>query len=275
MQTIPDRTFAAVLGSPIEHSLSPILHSAAYQVLGLNWAYEKYDVTEETFVETLAALPSRCVGLSLTMPLKDVAFEVADSHDEAAQLTGACNTLVRDGQSWHGFNTDVPGFINALTRASVSTVDEALVLGAGATARSAVAAMQLMGAGRVHIAARRLDAVDEIRRMFPDLAVVAHSLDDLGNSSTLVINTLPGSVADSIVLPQSCTALFDVIYAPWPTALALKADERKVLGGLDLLVAQAVEQVLLMTNVGSDRREELYEAMYAAGLVEQVKRSQH
>lgn len=274
MLTIPDRTFAAVLGSPIEHSLSPILHRAAYRVLGLDWSYEKYDVTEATFTSVLAELPLHCVGLSLTMPLKDIAFNSAQSHDEAAKLTGACNTLIRDNGAWNGFNTDVPGFMNALARAEVTHFDEALVLGAGATARSAVAALQLMGAGRVHVAARRVEAIDGIRALFPDIAVVGHELD-VDVPAPLVINTLPGTVADAVALPEACEALFDVIYAPWPTVLATKAHGRTVLGGLDLLVAQAVEQVLLMTQTSPDQREALHQAMYSAGLVEQGKRSRH
>lgn len=273
MRTIPDQTFAAVLGSPIEHSLSPILHMAAYRILELNWSYEKYEVTEDQLSGFLDTLPVHCIGLSLTMPLKDVAFNIATTHDDAAKLTGACNTLLPTAQGWAGYNTDVPGFISAMKRADVEIPTEALVLGAGATARSAVAALQLMGVGRVHVAARRLQAIEEIRHMFADVVVHGHSLSDGLPSSSLVINTLPGSVADDVVLPTSVETLFDVIYAPWPTALARKHSSAHVLGGLDLLVAQAVEQVQLMTQCGDEMREPVFQAMYAAGLAEQVNRS--
>lgn len=273
MPTIPSDTFAAVLGSPVEHSLSPILHRAAYSALGLNWRYEKFDVQADELAHFVLALPPHCRGLSITMPLKDAAFAFAARHDEASILTGACNTLVPEGGSWCGFNTDVPGFVSALQGAGVTSINSAIVLGAGATARSAIVALMRLGVSRVAVAARRVEVIDTLRQRFANVTISSHQLGEVLPPSDVLISTLPGTVADRVDLPVVPT-VFDVVYAPWPTLLARKASGRIVLGGLDLLVAQAVEQVLLMTEAGESQREQLATVMHAAGLAEQVARSQ-
>ena len=272
MPTIPDVDFAAVLGDPVEHSLSPTLHRAAYAALGIDWRYEKFRVPETEFDAFIDELPRQCRGLSLTMPLKEAAFGRAVEHDEASTLTRACNMLIPSPRGWRGFNTDVPGFVSALRGTGVTSVETAVVLGAGATARSAIAALLRLGVSRVAVSARRAAAVDALRTAFPALSIETVEWSTPLPSADVVISTLPAGVADGLHLPAA-PLVFDVVYAPWPTDLVQQAKGRIVLGGLDLLVAQAVEQVLLMTGADESVRGNLSATMYAAGLVEQGHRS--
>jgi len=273
MPTIPSGPYAAVLGSPIAHSLSPALHRAAYQVLGLDWSYEKFEVSEAGLSNFLDSLHGDCRGLSLTMPLKDSAYSVATFRDEAAVQTRACNTLLKHEGVWHGFNTDVQGFVTAFERGGVTSLDGAIVLGAGATARSALAALLRLGVRNVDVVARRSGQVLELAELFPEVAIRARTFGDELDEHPVLVSTLPATAADDVLLPPTVELVFDVVYAPWPTQLARSAQGRQVLGGLDLLVGQAVEQVLLMTMAGEKHRAEIFEAMYSAGLAEQVRRS--
>ncbi|MGW1148223.1 shikimate dehydrogenase, partial [Streptomyces sp. NPDC002454] len=131
-----DRTRAAVLGSPIAHSLSPVLHRAAYAELGLDaWSYDRFEVDEAALPDFLAGLGPQWAGLSLTMPLKRAVIPLLDEVSDTAAAVEAVNTVVltEDGRRT-GDNTDVPGMVAALRERGVETVDSAAVLGAGATA---------------------------------------------------------------------------------------------------------------------------------------------
>jgi shikimate dehydrogenase len=133
---------AAVLGSPIAHSLSPVLHRAAYDALGLTgWTYEAYDVTEDRLGDFLSGLDAGWAGLSLTMPLKAAVIPFLDAAAPVVEAVGAANTVVLTDGRRLGENTDVPGMVAALAEHGVQRVDRAAVLGGGATARSAVAAL--------------------------------------------------------------------------------------------------------------------------------------
>ena len=273
MQTTPRGSYAAVLGSPIEHSLSPTLHTAAYQVLGLDWRYEKFEVAEAGLEAFIESLEGDCRGLSLTMPLKNIAFDLANVRDDASNQTRVCNTLILRDAVWHGFNTDVPGFVTALSRAGIAAVENATVLGAGATARSAIAALIRIGMSHVDVVARKPAQVAALAALFPEVEVHSRNFEESLPTNSVLVSTLPAGAADLVSLTSAVDVVFDVVYAPWPTRLALASSGRLVLGGLDLLVGQAVEQVLLMTQADPALRSEIYDAMYSAGLAEQVRRS--
>src|SRR5690625_1926993 len=135
---------AAILGSPIEHSLSPVLHRAAYAALGLeSWAYDRYEVTEENFARFVSGCGTEWAGLSLTMPLKQVALQVVDVVEPLAEVVGAVNTLLfSPGGLKVGANTDVYGIVAAVTQArggAAETPRTGVIVGGGATAASAVA----------------------------------------------------------------------------------------------------------------------------------------
>lgn len=246
---------AAVLGSPIAHSLSPLLHRAAYRALGLEqWRYAAHEVDEVAFLPFVAGLDASWRGLSLTMPLKEVAFEVASEVSAAARATGAVNTLVRRATGeWDAHNTDVHGIVAALAPAGARGC--ATVLGSGATARSAIAALQQLGVSQVRVAVRS-GVRPETARMSAALGVHLDevALDHWADEGGLVVSTLPASASTSAAEALAGRVLegtlLDVVYAGWPTPLARAASGAglTVVSGLAMLVHQAAEQVRLMTG---------------------------
>lgn len=266
----PSRTTgrAAVLGSPITHSLSPVLHRAAYAELGLDgWTYERHEVTEDGIAGFLAGLDTSWAGLSLTMPLKRAVIPLLDGISETAASVEAVNTVVfgPDGRR-SGDNTDIPGMIAALEERGVHSVESATVLGAGATASSALAALARLCKGGVTAYVRSEERARQMRRWGERLGVEVRTADWAraaeGLRAPLVISTTPSGATDGLAqaVPATGGTLFDVLYDPWPTALAA-AWHGPVLGGLDLLVHQAVLQVELMTGC----RPAPLAAMRAAG----------
>jgi shikimate dehydrogenase len=247
---------AAVLGHPVAHSLSPVLHAAAYAYLGLSWSYTAVDVDEEALPGFLAGLGPEWVGLSLTMPLKRAVLPLLSSLDEVAELVGAANTVLLSPGGRRGANTDVPGMISALQESGVDAADEATVLGGGATACSALAALSGVGVRQVQAFVRRPDDAGDLRtvaeRLALDLSVAPWADAQQGLVSGLVVSTVPAGVADDLrhAVPPMPGTLFDVVYDPWPTGLAAQWTVRAgtVVSGHDLLVHQAALQVELMTG---------------------------
>ena len=257
----------AVLGSPISHSLSPALHTAAYRALGLPWQYDACQVDAVGLAGFLDGLTPAWLGLSLTMPLKHSVQSRLSDLDRVATLTGAVNT-VRIGDSpsdgspapLTGYNTDVPGLVRALAEAGVERAVRVTLLGAGATAASALVAAAELGAETVDIIARtpaRADSLVDLGRRL-GLVVTVSDLSAIGHSdreSDLVLSTLPGDAelpAEFPALLRTDTLLFDVGYAPWPTALAASwtAAGGRTASGLTMLLHQALIQVRIF--VGND-----------------------
>ncbi|MEV4923454.1 shikimate dehydrogenase [Streptomyces roseoverticillatus] len=262
---------AAVLGSPIAHSLSPVLHRAAYAELGLGeWTYDRFEVDEAALPAFLDELDGSWAGLSLTMPLKRAAIPLLDEVSDTAASVEAVNTVVftEDGRRL-GDNTDIPGIAAALRERGVTRTASAAVLGAGATASSALAALAGICTGEVTVYVRSEARAAEMREWGERLGVVVRTEDWAraaeALTAPLVVATTPAGAADVLAeaVPDRPGALFDVLYEPWPTPLAAAWSARggTVLGGLDLLVHQAVLQVERMT--GSPRAP--LAAMRAAG----------
>lgn len=265
---------AAVLGSPVAHSLSPVMHAAAYECLGLAWEYGRHDVDEAGLAPFVAALDGSWRGLSLTMPLKEAAFDVATRVDDLARQVGAVNTLVREGDGWAGTNTDVAGIVAALAREGIDRAPRVLVLGSGATTRSALRAVADLGAGHVTFAVRSR-VRPETLGLAASLAMTTASVPladvaDVVADHDLVVDTLPGAAADPVAVAlagrDDLPPLFEVIYEGWPTALAraFTASGAPVASGLVMLAYQGAEQVRLMTGAGVP--DDLGETMLAAAL---------
>ncbi|MFF5771425.1 shikimate dehydrogenase [Streptomyces californicus] len=249
---------AAVLGSPIAHSLSPVLHRAAYAELGLeHWSYDRFEVDEAALPGFVDGLDASWAGLSLTMPLKRAVIPLLDEISATAASVEAVNTVVftEDGGRV-GDNTDIPGMIAALRERGVDKVESAAVLGAGATASSALAALAAVCAGPVTAYVRSAERAAEMRgwgeRLGVDVVTAdwADAAEALG--APLVIATTPAGATDAFTgsVPEAPGILFDVLYEPWPTELAAAWSARggAVVGGLDLLVHQALLQVEQMTG---------------------------
>ncbi len=264
----------AVLGSPVAHSLSPVLHRAAYRDLGLDWTYEAHDVDERALEPFLRGLDDSWRGLSCTMPLKARALEVADEADPFARVVGVANTLVRTERGgWHAYNTDTAGAVAALDEQGVGTVRSARVLGGGATARSLLHGLLVRGLEHVEIVvrdqARVAELAQEVRGERIDVTVREFDAPFV-DKVDLLVSTVPSAAVQHDVhdLVDASRAVFDVLYDPWPTALASVGAEHgvPVVTGIDLLAHQAVRQVELMTgsSVGVDRLRDAALAELAA-----------
>ncbi|MFR9798879.1 shikimate dehydrogenase [Streptomyces sp. MS06] len=262
---------AAVLGSPIAHSLSPVLHRAAYAELGLaGWTYDRFEVNEAELPGFLATLDESWAGLSLTMPLKRAVIPLLDEVGETARSVEAVNTVVLTEQGRRvGDNTDIPGMVAALREHGVEKVDGAAVLGAGATASSALAALSGICTGPVTVYVRSEARAAEMRgwgdRLGVEVRTAGWARAARAFEAPLVVATTPAGTTDDLApsVPARPGTLFDVVYDPWPTPLAAAWARRGgvVVGGLDLLVHQAVLQVERMTG----RAPAPLEAMRAAG----------
>ncbi|MFF7968858.1 shikimate dehydrogenase [Streptomyces sp. NPDC007903] len=262
---------AAVLGKPIAHSLSPVLHRAAYAELGLaDWSYDRFEVDEAGLAGFFAGLGPEWAGLSLTMPLKRAVMPLLDEVSETAASVDAVNTVLftEDGRKV-GDNTDIPGMVAALREHGIEEVESAAILGAGATASSALAALARICPGEVVVYVRSAARAAEMREWGERLDVDVRTADwaDAAEAlhAPLVIATTPAGTADALAtaVPERPATLFDVLYDPWPTELAARWSMfgGAVVGGLDLLVHQAVLQVERMTG----RTPAPLEAMRRAG----------
>ena len=273
---------AAVLGSPIAHSLSPVLHRAAYAALGLEgWTYTAIECDEAGLPALLGAGPGgrprrslarggppprtpltppggHWAGLSLTMPLKRAVLPLLDRTEPLAVEVGGANTVVFADGLRHGYNTDVPGLVAALAEVGVTAPPGATILGAGATACAALAAVRAMGLAaavvQVRDQARAGDLLAAARRL--GLAVELRPFGAQVRDGDLLISTVPAGAADfyaeRAIDPRSRpSAVLDVVYHPWPTPLAAAATRSGVVvaSGFDLLLHQAARQVELMTGL--------------------------
>ena len=259
-------TWAAVIGSPIEHSLSPVIHRAAWAQLGIDgWEYRRLEQDADSLPRFIGGLGGDCAGLSVTMPCKQAVMPLLDAIDPLASAVGAVNTVVPSSGVLAGFNTDVTGISSAIRRAC-SQADRALptsavVLGARATASSALAALGELGIVTSTVAARRFGgpgsvvaassrlgvSIDQV--LWSDRDAVLRAI----SGADLVISTLPAGVADPLaehMTVREGQILLDVVYSPRETALrsAFERNGGIVAEGTDMLVFQAAAQVQLMTG---------------------------
>lgn len=246
---------AAVLGRPVSHSLSPVLHRAAYAALGLtDWTYDALDIGAEDLPVLLAGLGEEWRGFSVTMPCKQAAVEVADVVEPLPRLLQAANTLVRTSSGWRAENTDVGGIGMALQLAGVEDVGAATIVGAGGTAAAAAVALASLGAEHVDVVVRDPLRAGAVARVLGVLGVpfTVTRLATAVLDSPLVVSTVPiGAQPDLMHLAwRGGQTVLDVLYAPWPTPLSQRvtAAGGTVAGGLDVLFWQATAQVELMTG---------------------------
>lgn len=242
----------AVLGSPISHSLSPVVHRTAYEKLGILGQYQGIEITADHLEEFVSGLDETWTGLSLTMPLKEEILKSADEVDELALRINSANTLVRSPKGWKALTTDVNGFTEALIAHGATEFIKVIIFGSGATARAAAAACDAS-----HREIRIIHRSPE-REVAMRNAVRLAKLDftEWGSDLTeadLLINATPAGVADSYSEGLSAPVrgiYFESLYYPWPTKMLAKwrAANGFVIDGLDLLVHQGIDQVELMTG---------------------------
>jgi shikimate dehydrogenase len=250
-----------VLGSPIAHSLSPVLHRAAYRDLGLDWRYDAHEIGEEQLAGFLDGLGPEWRGLSLTMPLKRAVLPLLDEVTDRAGQAGAVNTVLLAGGRRVGHNTDVPGAVAAVRERTSLEPRDAAVFGGGATAGSMVLALADLGCRSVRLVVRDPARVADTlaaaarhpRRPMVDV-ITFRELASVGGAlrPAIAVSTVPAAAQGEALLRAAETApvLFEVVYEPWPTPLArlAAATGATLVSGLDLLVHQAALQVELMTG---------------------------
>ena len=260
----------AVLGDPIEHSLSPVLHRAGYAAAGLSWEYDACRVPSGGLRTFLAGLGDEWRGLSLTMPLKREALDLLDDRPGSATETvwrsGGANTLILDGAAVHADNTDVPGAVAALGERNLRRIGGVTILGGGATATSVGLALAGIGVRDVSLLVRTPERAGETAERL-GAAGLRVRVGDLARDPVrgdLVVSTIPVSAQTDDLLARCADvpAVFDVVYDPWPSPLAAAAtaDGRVLVSGLDLLVHQAALQFVAFTGVSAP-----LEAMREAG----------
>lgn len=247
----------AVLGHPIEHSKSPTIHLAAYRVLGEDWSYGRAEVTKGFLRTFINGLDDRWNGFSVTMPLKEEATKFADELDEFATQTGATNTLyLNEAGKWLGYNTDVFGIYKAVSERKQTPIKSSLVIGSGATATSAIAAIAKLAPGsKVKIHARNATTRKSLLSFAKLLGLKTSRVWGLSStlaSSDLVISTVPAHAMDSkaqelesVSLWRPRGLLLDVAYSPWPSKMAALWSDRggEVSSGLEMLIWQAIAQI--------------------------------
>ena len=247
-------TRCAVLGRPVTHSLSPVLHRAAYADLGLDWTYDAVDCGVDDLADVLAARADHA-GFSCTMPLKHAVLGVAEQTSPVARAVGAGNTLLPGAQGWIADNTDVAGIVAALAEHAVAP-SSVTVLGAGGTAQAALAALVVLGVDTctvlVREPARAGPLLDTARRVQVSVELASLAVDHPALAADLVVSTLPARAADAFAAAPWAAhqALLDVVYAGWPTPLSAAATGAgaRVVSGALMLLHQAAAQVSLMTG---------------------------
>ena len=252
---------AAVLGSPISHSLSPRLHMSAYKHLNISGNYESFDVPAGSLRDFLTDKANGWTGFSLTMPLKEEVLSIAEVIDPLVQKIQSGNTLLRQGESWSLHSTDVQGFQSAWNQENSGRPKSVLIVGSGATARAAAAAFDDAKTS-ISVVHRNSDREKSMQASvnISRIKFLPWEFTNDFYESDVVINTTPKAVLDSFsqeISHKPEGTFFDVLYNPWPTqfATAWTKTGSRVLSGLDLLIAQGIEQIRLFTGMDIDGQE--------------------
>jgi shikimate dehydrogenase len=260
---------AAVLGSPIKHSLSPVLHGRAYELLNIEADYSAIELTPEGADDFFrAALYEEWRGFSLTMPLKESIIEIGSvlefEIDPVAKLMHSGNTVVRKDGNFFVTSTDRTGFIRLLQDVPKNRV---AIIGGGGTARAALGALDGVSQSvdfllRTPSRSKALLGIATTTEL--NFFGMEHSLEGYD----LVITTVPAGASDELAeaLDFRIPTLFEVLYNPYPTALLKKAQElgSRTFDGIDLLVEQALDQIHLFSARDFDYSEMRSELLMAA-----------
>lgn len=236
----------AVLGSPISHSLSPVIHRLAYEELGIEGTYEAIDVDKRNFPAFFEkAKRENWTGFSLTMPLKEMAAEYADQIDDLVKVIRSANTLLKVENRWVAISTDALAFKSLIDLPRSARVK---IIGGGGTARAALGALST-SFEKIEIYIRSNKRELELKSAAGNCAIEIKNIDDLDNSGDLIISTLPKGALDSRAdkLANGQGILFDVLYDPWPTQVAAQWSGQ-IISGHELLVEQAMYQITFMTG---------------------------
>ena len=249
----------ALLGSPVSHSLGPVLHNAAFAFLNIDGSFEAFDVPAGELSSFLASEGEGFDYFSVTMPLKEEALTLGISADARTNLTQSGNTLYRRNDRWNLTSTDGVGLVSALFNAGYYEFGKVLILGAGGTARAVAGSLDSLSQ-EIHVTCRSGFRQSAIESSVKNAKFRFLNWSDEVNFSmyNLVINATPTGASDSMAnfLPTAkISILFDVNYKPWPSLLAQRWEDSggKVINGLELLLFQGIEALEIVLNRKLDR----------------------
>lgn len=253
------------MGSPVAHSLSPVLHNAAYRALGLTgWSYERIEADAAALPALMSTLDDSWVGLSVTMPGKQAALSVATDATDRAVAVGAANTLVRADSGWRADCTDVDGVVGGLRAVGFAGSGYGVVLGAGGTACAVLAGLADLGLARAYVVAREPARAEPAVRCAAKLGLPVEVLrwasapwEELARGAAVLVNTAPAAgIEPHVPALALAPCVLDVIYHPWPTMLATAVGARggRLATGLDMLLHQAFGQVEQFTGLNAPRK---------------------
>ncbi len=265
----------AVVGDPIDHSLSPRIHKAAYKNLRLDWDYSKYQISKGSLASFLSDSGFHLSGLSVTMPLKVEAAQLSHSSDEIVELLGVANTLVRSGSYWLGYNTDVFGIQKALQNAWNHGLETAAILGAGATAQSALYALSRSAPNAImNVYVRNVANADQISLLAEKLGLPLniHALSEYTSNQDLTISTVPADALEGFSQFKQAGWLLNVNYASVNESFSETFDDSHLVNGEVMLIWQAIAQIRLFLN-GDPAQELEDEASLYVKMLEALKQS--
>ncbi|MBD2343667.1 shikimate dehydrogenase [Anabaena subtropica] len=251
-----------VIGHPVEHSLSPVMHNAAIAELGLDYVYLPFPIEPENLEAAIALLANiGVVGFSVTIPHKQAIIPLLSAISPVAQAIGAVNTVTRKDNQWVGTNTDIEGFISPLQTIYKQDWSQktAVILGNGGAARAVVAGCHQLGFAEIHVVGRNVQRLEEFRRSWENSPIAenlqVHIWDNLAKlipQADLLVNTTPIGMypqvnesplsADELANLQAGAIAYDLIYIPQPTQFLQKAQQQGAIAidGLEMLVQQGV-----------------------------------
>lgn len=276
------KPWAGVIGSPIEHSLSPCLHAKAFGLLGLDWEYRKYRVEVDALPDFIGGVGPECVGLSVTAPLKRAVLPLVDATDGLAKLVEAANTVAFSSGMSAAFNTDVQAIVDTIRphlaaptgtgsfglrllapegAGPLSTLPPPVVVGTGATACSALAALKSMGATKVYLVGRSFAGPQNAYVIAMALGLEVHSVLwrvvdkylPVLSEAPVVVSTVPPLVTEELaskLIPWNGGVLLDVTYSSGQTPLEVRflREGAKVASPLTMLTLQGIAQVKIWTS---------------------------
>ena len=266
--------WAAVIGDPISHSRSPALHREAYRLLGLDWEYRAIKVEAQQLGAFMETLPEDCAGLSVTMPNKRAILDFTDAAESVAKMLGVANTVVIQAGLKAAFNTDVYGITEALRSGGALAKGEPVVIGNGATACSAIAALGGLHYRSATIIARNLSGPQGAYSLASKLGISATgiplklegSVRGALAAAPIVISTIPPSVLQPFANARvrADSVLLDVTYSAGlgPLQQAFVSSGAASVNPLVMLTYQGIAQVKLMTSEEVPF-EPIYEAVLA------------
>ena len=251
----------AVLGSPISHSLSPLLHNEAFLFLGIEGTYRAIEVPSGTLASFVKEQSESFEYFSLTMPLKEEVLSLGIETDTRTIEIQSANTLYKRDSLFQLTSTDGSGFLSALAYEGATSFNRVLILGAGGTARAVAGALDSISQ-EIHVLGRSSIREEAIRKAIHSSHFEYYRwTSDLNfEEYDLVVNTTPAGAADQLtdaIRNGISTTLFDVIYKPWPTELAKRWSDcgGKVINGIELLLYQGIDQLEIVLNQRFDKSE--------------------